>query len=145
MAKYTRMIVMSMSDEEITEVLKKEGDSLPDYTVYMMIEELKHRKEAAEKLSEEQAEGPLESFSEQDTEDLEEEGLAEENFDFEELSEEGGEEILDDEARAEKEQMALEAEKASRKKTLLLALSATGATALAIVLFVIYLAVSGQL
>jgi hypothetical protein len=150
MAKYTRMIVMSMSNEEIAEVLEKEGESLPDYTVYMMVEELKRRKEASlEECPEEELEAMEEQTAQDEAQDeaLEEE-LEEEYrhpLDFEELFDPDPDRDLSDEELAEKKRRALEEEQASRKKTLILALAATGVTALAIVGFVIYVAVSGQL
>ena len=146
MAKYTRMIVMSMSNEEIAEVLEKEGESLPDYTVYMMVEELKRRKEAS---LEECPEEELKAMEEQTAQDEELEEELEEEYrhplDFEELLDPDPDRDLDDEELAEKKRRALEEEQASRKKTLILALAATGVTALAIVGFVIYVALSGQL
>ena len=150
MAKYTRMIVMSMSNEEIAEVLEKEGESLPDYTVYMMVEELKRRKEHSEEQDAELAQDEEEAFEESYEGSLEEEDSAEmeegEELDLEELQ--AGitdDEDLSDEERAEKARLAIEMEQESRKKTLIMALVATGVTALAIVGFVIYVVLSGQI
>lgn len=145
MAKYSRMVIMSLSDEEIGEILEKEGESLPDYTVYMMVEELKRRKEHPEEDSA--------FFESEDAEDFrEEKDLEEADFDEEELAEEDFEEEEDEESfdlgdgeKIEKEIKAIEEEQAERKKTLILASGATAVAALAIVGFLVYLALSGQL
>ena len=152
MAKYTRMIVMSMSNEEIAEVLEKEGESLPDYTVYMMVEELKRRKEHPEEQDAELEQDEEEAFEESYEGSLEEEDSVEmeegEELDLEELQAgitDEAYEDLSDEERAEKARLAIEMEQESRKKTLIMALVATGVTALAIVGFVIYVVLSGQI
>ncbi|MBQ8399029.1 MAG: hypothetical protein IJX08_03575 [Clostridia bacterium] len=154
MAGYSRMIIMSMSEEEIREVLSKQSDTLPDHTVSMMIEELKKRAEMAEEeeqtadetsdaLAKEQL--PEEDLSKEDAEWDDEE----ENADAEEQEEEALDEELSDEEREakrlEKQIKALEMEQKDRKKTLILACVGTAVAALAIVGFMVYLAVSGQL
>ncbi len=45
MAGYSRMDIMSLSEEEIRRILKEKYDTLPDYTVCLMVEELKKREE----------------------------------------------------------------------------------------------------
>ncbi|MBQ7846973.1 MAG: hypothetical protein IJ344_01680 [Clostridia bacterium] len=152
MAGYSRMIIMSMSEEEIREVLSKQSDTLPDHTVSMMIEELKKRAEMAEE-EEQTADETSDALAK---EQLPEEDLSKEDAEWddeEEDSEEQEEEALDEELsdeereakRLEKQIKALEMEQKDRKKTLILACVGTAVAALAIVGFMVYLAVSGQL
>lgn len=151
MAGYSRMVIMSMSEEEIREVLSKEIDTLPDHTVSMMIEELKKRAEMTE---EEEAQIADESIEEQlPEEDLSDEDTQwddeEEDEDADDQEDDALDEDLSDEEREakrlEKQIASLEQEQKERKKTLILACVGTAVAALAIVGFMVYLAVSGQL
>ncbi len=161
MAGYSRMTIMSMSEEEIKRVLTEERDILSDYTAFMMVEELKRR--------EEQGDEPLPTIEElealeevdEDTEELEdgEDPENEEDYEFvediedienvEELAPEDLDESLSDEQRAEIKRQRqieeLEKIKEDRKKTLILACVGTVVTALAIAGFMVYLSLSGQL
>ncbi|MBQ8214991.1 MAG: hypothetical protein IJX08_02720 [Clostridia bacterium] len=155
MASYSRMVIMSMSEEDIKRVLTEERDSISDYAAFMMVEELKRRKELAESGEELSiTEGESDLQDEQD-----EEGELPEDYEFveniediedvEELEQEDLDESLSDEQRAEIKRQRqieeLEKIKEDRKKTLILACVGTVVTALAIVGFMVYLAVSGQL
>lgn len=153
MAKYSRMVIMSMSDEEIAEVLKSEGESLPDHTVYMMVEELKRRKEqpqeeACDADAEEDLQQPLEA-EEDLLEDLSDYEVVEDLEELENLTEEDLDESLTEEERDRRKKeraiKELEQEQQERKRTLILASVATAVTALAIVGFMIYLFATGQL
>ena len=153
MAKYSRMVIMSMSDEEIAEVLKSEGASLPDHTVYMMVEELKRRKEqpqeeAYDADAEEDLQQPLEA-EEDLLEDLSDYEVVEDLEELENLTEEDLDESLTEEERDRRKKeraiKELEQEQQERKRTLILASVATAVTALAIVGFMIYLFATGQL
>ncbi|MBQ9129321.1 MAG: hypothetical protein IJX59_01005 [Clostridia bacterium] len=155
MASYSRMVIMSMSEEDIKRVLTEERDSISDYAAFMMVEELKRRKELAE--SGEELSITEEESDLQDEQD--EEGELPEDYEFveniediedvEELEQEDLDESLSDEQRAEIKRQRqieeLEKIKEDRKKTLILACVGTVVTALAIVGFMIYLSVSGQL
>lgn len=47
MANYGRMDIMSMSDEEIERILKEEEETLEDYELALLFEELRNRRECA--------------------------------------------------------------------------------------------------
>ena len=162
MAGYGRMTIMSMSEEEIKRVLTEERDTLSDYTAFMMVEELKRREEQGEQAlptAEELEEGDEDAEELEDGEDPEENPENEEDYEFveniediadvEELDPEDLDESLSDEQRAEIKRQRqieeLEKIKEDRKKTLILACVGTVVAALAIVGFMIYLSVSGQL
>lgn len=154
MASYSRMVIMSMSEEDIKRVLTEERDSISDYAAFMMVEELKRRKELAESGEE------LSITEESDLQDeQDEEGELPEDYEFveniediedvEELEQEDLDESLSDEQRAEIKRQRqieeLEKIREERKKTLILACVGTVVTALAIVGFMVYLSLSGQL
>lgn len=155
MASYSRMVIMSMSEEDIKRVLTEERDSISDYAAFMMVEELKRRKELAE--SGEELSITEEESDLQDEQD--EEGELPEDYEFveniediedvEELEQEDLDESLSDEQRAEIKRQRqieeLEKIREERKKTLILACVGTVVTALAIVGFMVYLSLSGQL
>lgn len=155
MASYSRMVIMSMSEEDIKRVLTEERDSISDYAAFMMVEELKRRKELAES-------GEELSITEEETDlqdEQDEEGELPEDYEFveniedieelEELEEEDLDESLSDEQRAEIKRQRqieeLEKIREDRKKTLIFACVGTVVTALAIVGFMVYLSLSGQL
>ncbi len=155
MASYSRMVIMSMSEEDIKRVLTEERDSISDYAAFMMVEELKRRKELAE--SGEELSITEEESDLQDEQD--EEGELPEDYEFveniediedvEALEQEDLDESLSDEQRAEIKRQRqieeLEKIREERKKTLILACVGTVVTALAIVGFMVYLSLSGQL
>ena len=82
MSDYGRMEIMRMSDEEIKEILKKEGELLPDDTLVLMVEELKRRAETPDMPAEEMPEDLEEELSEEPEETIEEEAEEEQESDL---------------------------------------------------------------
>lgn len=148
MAGYSRMDIMSMSEEELCRVLKEEGDVLPDHTLCFMVEELKRRKEnpqceeTEEDLSETKA--FLESWEAENPEEFSddaEDAYAEEN-DPENVDGEDADAEEDQEKNSEESLIALQRE---RRHTLIVALTGAGIAAAGIIGFFLYLYFTGQL
>ena len=149
MAGYGRMEIMRMSDEEILEKLKSEGEDLPDYVAVMMLDELKRRKEegSAEEEDAENA-GGLENLEEleedyadaEDFEDGEEDEEAEEDLD------EDGEDAEELTPEEELQRRIDEAQKEmkERKRTLIIASAVAVGAAILMIGFVLYLKLSGN-
>ncbi len=75
MPGYSKMDLMRMSDDDLQKILKEEGESLPGYTISMIVEELKARMEM-EKYSDNISETNLE---EPEIDEMEKEDVPEEN------------------------------------------------------------------
>ena len=91
MAGYSRMVIMSMSEEEIKRVLTEERETLSDHTAVLMVEELKRRAELGEEqteLTEEELKELEQEASDEDEElfeDAEDYELVEDIEELEEL------------------------------------------------------------
>ncbi len=141
MAGYSKMDIMSMSEEEIKKALEEEGGDLPEHTIYFMVEELKRREQFEEAVLTVEEDSDLEE-SDGDVE----EGLEEESDDEGVESEEP--ELTEEELEAKKKEedrILIEEYQKSRKKTLRFALIGAGVAAVVVTVFILYLYGSGAL
>ena len=148
MAGYSKMDIMSMSEEEIKKALEEEGRDLPEHTIYFMVEELKRREQFEEAVLTVDDEYPEDEESSEESEEAEK--TSEDEVAEEPQAEETGEEpeLTEEELEAQKKEedrMLIEEYQKSRKKTLRFALIGAGVAAIAVTAFILYLYGSGAL
>lgn len=141
MEEYSRMDLMRMTDEDLRNLLKEEGEKLPTFTVLMIVEELKRREETPQSAYEEFG-GDMNEADDGIKDNADD---AEEDETEQEPEEAANDADLSPEERLQKDIETVEKLKKERTKMLVIASVAAVLAAILIIGFMLYLYFSGQL